>query len=138
MDENDIFRNQKDIVQNIRGSAENLGVNPDIVAPPQPKMEKKAVMLAKKNCKTCWGQGVLTITGHDVAVRTKELNTGELKPKGPGSDEGTVFLASQRGKFLKTEGRNSSRREPEEKKLGLMYCKCVRQKIVEVPVQATS
>jgi hypothetical protein len=50
----DIFENQSEVVDNIKKSAENLGVDVKVEA------EKKKVPAAKKNCRLCWGQGLLT------------------------------------------------------------------------------
>jgi hypothetical protein len=133
--ENDIFTNQKEVVENLRGSAQNLGIDPEKVAPSETAQKKQKVYVAKKNCKKCWGQGVLTLAGHDVAVKTKNPNLGFIASKA--SEEGTQTLLPVRGKFQKTEGRNSSKPEPEAelKKKALIYCSCV--KIVESILQRT-
>lgn len=99
----DIFTNQTEVVDNIRGSAENLGLDPNKVVQ---KTEKKNVLMAKKNCNLCYGRGVLTIAGH------RERNTRKKEV------------------FYKRLNEN----EPDPNK-GLIYCKCVRQVVVEVPLQ---
>lgn len=100
----DIFTNQKEVVENIKDSAASLGLDPNKVVPPT---EKRPVMMAKKNCNLCYGQGVLTIAGH------KERNTRKKE----------VFYT------------RLNENDPDPNK-GLIYCKCVRQIIVEVPLQS--
>lgn len=109
----DIFTNQKEVVENIKESAANLGIDTKKVVPDE---KPKQQLMAKKNCKTCYGRGVLTIAGFDVAVRTKEKNVSIH------SDS----TKKPNGKFAKSEGRNSSKKEPVEKVKALMYCNCVR------------
>lgn len=133
MNDNDIFTNQKEVVQSLKDSAANLGIDPDKVVPPERK--KKQVMVAKRNCKLCYGQGVLTIAGHDVSVRTKEKNSGLLQESEVVGEEGTVALRLANGKFKKTKGRNSCKKEPAEPVKGLMYCKCVRPALVDADLQ---
>jgi hypothetical protein len=131
--EDDIFTNQKDVVKNLKDSAANLGIDPNKVVPPEKK--KKQILVAKKNCKVCYGQGVLTIAGHDVATNTKEKNNGSLIESNVSSDEGTVALQKPVGKFKKTQGRNSCKKEPAETIKALMYCKCVRPILVDADLQ---
>lgn len=128
MQEDDIFTNQKDVVENLKGSAKNLGIDPSKVVPPEPK--KQQVLVAKKSCKKCWGQGVLTIAGHDVSVRTPKKSDGE-SILSVLNEEGEL---PQTGKFIKTNGRNSSKPEPQLKTKGLTYCSCV--KLVEASLQS--
>lgn len=126
MQSDDIFTNQKDVVENLKESAVNLGIDPARVAPPEKEPAKQQLM-AKKNCKTCYGRGVLTVAGFDVAVKTNERNislSSDVREK-------------PLGKFKKTEGRTSSRKEPEEKVKALMYCKCVRPVNVKKEMQTT-
>jgi len=109
MQSDDIFKNQKEVVDNIKESAANLGIEPSKVAVEDKSRQQ---LMAKKNCKTCYGQGVITVAGHDVAVRTKEPNY-------------SISSKKPVGKFAKTSGRNSSKKETKTVK-ALMYCNCVR------------
>lgn len=54
----DIFTNQAEVVQGVRDSAAAVGLDPDKVMPTQPQF----VMVAKKNCRMCWGQGAVRYT----------------------------------------------------------------------------
>lgn len=122
----DIFTNQKEVVENIKESAANLGIETKKVVPDE---KPKQQLMAKRNCKTCYGRGVLTIAGFDVAVRTREKNISVL------SDS----TKKPAGKFIKTEGRNSSKKEPAETVKALMYCNCVRPVNVQnSPLGATA
>jgi hypothetical protein len=140
-EDDSIFSNQKEMIKNLRGSAENLGVNPDQVAKDPDKVEKQApqeVLVAKRNCKKCYGLGAFTIAGHDVAVRTKEKNNGQPILSTP-SDEGTqAAFPQKRGKFIKTNGRNSSQKEPKEKAKAVIYCSCVKLVRVSEPMQTAT
>jgi len=110
----DIFTNQKEVVENIKESAANLGIETKKVVPEE---KPKQQLMAKRNCKTCYGRGVLTVAGFDVAVRTK----------------------NEAGKLVKSEGRNSSKKEPAETVKALMYCNCVRPVNVQnSPLGATA
>ena len=51
---NDIFENQTEVVENIRESAKELGADIDAARSQAPSM------VAKKNCKLCWGKGWVT------------------------------------------------------------------------------
>lgn len=53
----DIFTNQDEINQNISYSVEKLGIAPK----EQTKEYKGPVYLVRKNCKHCWGQGLLKL-----------------------------------------------------------------------------
>ena len=123
MQSDDIFTNQKEVVENLKESAVNLGIDPSRVAPTEEKPKQQ--LMAKKNCKQCYGQGVLTIAGFDVAVKTKEKNFSIDSSK------------KSLGRFKKTEGRNSSKKESAETKKALMYCRCVRPAKIEQEVQTT-
>ena len=62
MNEDDlgIFQNQKQVAENLKKSAESLGLEIDDAT-----IEKLAagtlqeVLVAKKNCKMCWGRGIV-------------------------------------------------------------------------------
>lgn len=94
MQEKSIFTNEKDVVENLRDSAQNLGINPDDV---KPVTEKKKVLVAKKNCKHCYGIGTL------------------------------VFVPLRK---------NTSISEQTEKNKRLVYCKCVKEILVDSLVGA--
>jgi hypothetical protein len=54
----DIFTNQSEAIQGIRDSAAAVGLDPDKVMRSDPQF----VMVAKKNCGMCWGQGTVYYT----------------------------------------------------------------------------
>lgn len=49
---NDIFENQGDVAENIEESAEAMGISREAVS-----MKRKRVMVARNNCKDCFGKG---------------------------------------------------------------------------------
>lgn len=51
----DVFTNQEEVSQNLEVAVGNLGVAPK----KQTKDNNQQVFLVKKNCKFCWGQGLL-------------------------------------------------------------------------------
>jgi hypothetical protein len=61
---NDVFTNQDEVNNNIDVAVEKLGI-----APKKQTKEQKEVLLVKKNCKFCWGQGLL----HGVDPKGKPI-----------------------------------------------------------------
>lgn len=53
----DIFTNEDEVNQNITDSVEKLGIAPK----QQTKEQKGPVYIVKKNCKFCWGKGLLRL-----------------------------------------------------------------------------
>lgn len=51
---NDIFKNQSEVIDNIKESAKELGANIG------DKTKRAPTPVAKKNCKMCWGKGWVT------------------------------------------------------------------------------
>lgn len=75
---NDIFTNQKDVVENLRESASALGINPDTVA----SNTTDAVgprFYAKSNCKWCFGRGTLAFVANPEGVNTRVREQGKFK-----------------------------------------------------------
>lgn len=54
----DIFTNQEEQIEALRKNAEALGINPDLVAPED---ESQVRYFARKNCKHCFGRGVINV-----------------------------------------------------------------------------
>lgn len=57
MEENSIFTNEQEVIDGIRKSAEAVGIDPNNIISEDGDVQPK--VLARKNCKKCYGKGFL-------------------------------------------------------------------------------
>jgi len=86
----DIFTNNEDVVDGIRKSAEAIGLDPDMVAP---KQKNQPEYYAKKNCKQCWGKGVLRYV--PSPIKKRNVVVGGKKTTIPGNELSDVWNTSK-------------------------------------------
>lgn len=78
-----IFQNQDEVVENIKEAAETVGVTTEGI---DKLKEGKPLefLVAKKNCKQCWGKGTVDFVPNEKRVwqQTKPMNPINSGPQG--------------------------------------------------------
>lgn len=80
---NEIFDNQSEVIENIKDSAENLGFDVGRNKTKEELDENQGpVLVAKRNCKMCWGKGWVTCSfpGNDGKGDSKNFYCTCVKP----------------------------------------------------------
>ena len=72
---NEIFEDQADVIENIRDSAKTIGMNVLDNEERKEAAEGETLLVAKRNCKVCWGKGWVTCSfpGNDGSGESKNF-----------------------------------------------------------------